>query len=231
MDHKRRSGYTGGSDVGGRGYAQFRVMDMIGKYYFYGAVLMSILLSLVVDWLDERDRGSVEEDLLDRKRELEFILPGNNGGGGGGNELELREESSLPPLNEAFLSDDDPIASQSMNRESGLSPVGTATSYARLDRNASIRTLIPSPSTNCRLLKQAMLIFLAVILHVFLGLPVAFDCMERPIQRTTLRMVLYQVVSTLWRGLLPIIDALGAFCCWGSHRGIDNDPAGHVQYY
>ena len=82
MDHQRRSGYTGGSDVGGRGYAQFRVMDMIGTYYFYGAVLMSILLSLVVDWLDERDRGSVEEDLLDRKRELQFILPGNDGGSG-----------------------------------------------------------------------------------------------------------------------------------------------------
>ena len=120
----------------------------------------------------------------------------------------------MPPLNEVFLLDDDQINSQSMNRKSGLSPVGTATSYARLDRNVSIRTPMPSPLTNCRLLTQAMLILLSAFLHVFLGLPVAFDCMERPRQRTTLRMVLYQVVSILRRGLLPIIDALEAFCCW-----------------
>lgn len=57
---------------------------------------------------------------------------------------------------------------------------------------------------------------ICLILHVFLGLPVALlgDCLERPRQRTTLRMIMYQGTSTLRRALLPIIDVLGAFGCW-----------------
>ncbi|KAL7528950.1 hypothetical protein ACHAXR_002715, partial [Thalassiosira sp. AJA248-18] len=273
-----------GITLEGGGYAQLRVMGMIGTYYFCAAVIMSILLSLAVDLLDERDRGCVEEDLLDRKRELEFILPGENGGLG--NELELRDESlsPQPPLNEALSLDDPGRCQQSMDDRVG-------SSYARLGSDSAAR--IPTATTNCFLLKQVLLLVLSVsslplvccavtlptmqrlvygggptllhevlgmiwekdyslislvkttgdaggwdqflmltfglfavvgpiirsaslILHVFLGLPVALlgDCIERPRNRTTLRMVLYQATFTLRRALLPVIDALGAFCCW-----------------
>ena len=63
-----------GVDLEGGGYAQLRVVGMEGMYYFYRTVIMSILLCLVVDMLNERNRGWVEEDLLERKRELEYIM-------------------------------------------------------------------------------------------------------------------------------------------------------------
>eukprot|EP00571_Detonula_confervacea_P008943 CAMPEP_0172328038 /NCGR_PEP_ID=MMETSP1058-20130122/60141_1 /TAXON_ID=83371 /ORGANISM="Detonula confervacea, Strain CCMP 353" /LENGTH=995 /DNA_ID=CAMNT_0013045135 /DNA_START=204 /DNA_END=3191 /DNA_ORIENTATION=- len=276
-----------GIELDGGGYARLRVMGMIGTYYFCAAVIMSIVLSLIVDLLDERDRGCVEEDLLDRKRELEFILPGENGGLG--NELELREETSAPQplLNEALMLDDP----SSRNQMSAASSRVEAP-YTRLASNSG-HSYIPSPTTNCYLLKQAVLVLLSIsslplvcyavtlptmqrqvygggptllhqvlgmiwekeyslislvkttgdaggwdyflmltfglfavvgpilrsvclILHVLMGLPVALlgDCMERPRQRTTLRMVMYQATSTFRRALLPIIDALGAFGCW-----------------
>jgi len=59
-----------------------------------------------------------------------------------------------------------------------------------------------------------------LILHVFLGLPVALlgDCIERQQSRrrstSMLRRLLYQAMSAFRRALLPVIDALGAFCCW-----------------
>lgn len=54
------------------------------------------------------------------------------------------------------------------------------------------------------------------LLHVLLGLPEALlgDCIERPRRRTTLLLALYRATSTFRRALLPVIDALGAFCCW-----------------
>jgi len=251
---------------------------------------MSILLSLVVDVLDEKDRKCVEEDLLDRKRELEFILPGEDG-----NELELRDEStaldqSQPLLNEALSSDID-APSQPSRREQSVTLPRANSHYAapRLTSHSSI----PSPTTNGYLLKHVLLALLSIsslplvcfavslptmerlvygggptllhevlgmiwekqyslislvkttgdaggwdiflmltfgmfaivgpilrscclILHVLLGLPVALlgDCIERPRQRTTLRMVLYQATYTLRRALLPVIDSLGAFGCW-----------------
>ena len=57
---------------------------------------------------------------------------------------------------------------------------------------------------------------ICLLLHVLIGLPEALlgECIERPRRRTTLRLALYQATSTLRRALLPVIDALGAFCCW-----------------
>ena len=283
-----------GITLEGGGYAQLRVQGMVGTYYFCGAVIMSILLSVLVDWLDERDRECVEEDLLDRKRELEFILPGESGGTGLGNELELRDESALqqhqPQLNEALMLDDDPDNGRHNQHQQQLTEIQGGASYARLGNDSAH---IPTATTNCYLLKQALLALLSIsslplvcyavslptmqrvvygggptllhevlgmiwekdyslitlvkttgdaggwdvflmltfglfavvgpiarsiclIIHVFLGLPVVLlgDCIERPRKRTTLRLVLYNATSALRRALLPVIDALGAFCCW-----------------
>ena len=278
-----------GIELEGGGYAQLRVMGMVGTYYFCAAVIASILLSVFVDRLDEKDRKCVEEELLDRKRELEFILPGE--GGEASSELALVEESSPQQiLNEALSAD-----ASSSNWSPPNQPTGSRVEapYTRVVSNSSMRAPIPSPTTNCYLLKQALLLLLSIaslplvvyavtlptmqrlvygggptllhevlgmvwekdyslitlvgttgdaggwdiflmltfglfavvgpilrscclIFHVSLGLPVALlgDCIERPRQRTTLRMVLYQAASTLRNALLPVIDALGAFCCW-----------------
>jgi hypothetical protein len=57
---------------------------------------------------------------------------------------------------------------------------------------------------------------ICLLIHVLLGLPEALlgDCIERPRRRTTLRLALYRGTSAFRRALLPVIDALGAFCCW-----------------
>jgi len=298
-----------GVDLEGGGYAQLRVAGMEGTYYFCGAVIMSILLSLVVDMLDERNRGWVEEELLERKTELEYIMqPAEEGEGNGDddgglrrNGLEMIEEEARaevrPPLNEAFSSDDPSSQNQTGNNQHQqdssyrrLSGLG-ATSYSRLSGSSAMS--IPSPTTNCHLLKQALLILLSIsslplvcyavtlqtmqrlvygggpvllhkvlgmiwekdyslislvkttgdaggmdtflmvtfglfavvgpiirsiciILHVLLGLPVAVlaDCIEQPRKRTTVRTILYRSTVAIRSTLLPVIDALGAFCCW-----------------
>lgn len=53
-----------------------------------------------MDLLDKWDRGGVEEDLLDRKWELGFILvpSGWEINGDFGNELEFRKEEESPQL-------------------------------------------------------------------------------------------------------------------------------------
>ena len=287
-----------GITLEGGGYAQLRVMGLIGTYLFCTAVIMSILLGFVVDRMDEKDRACVEEDLLDRKRELEFILPGEETGESG-NELELREESispcqpPQPPLNEAFALDDPSSQSRTRRDRNQSTASRVDAPYARLASNTSMHMPIPSPSTNCYLLKQAIVLILSIsslplvcyavalptmqrlvygggptllhevlgmiwekeyslislvkttgdaggwdtflmltfglfavcgpivrsiclILHVLLGLPLALlgDCIERPRHRSTLRLVMFHATSSLRGTLRPVIDALGAFCCW-----------------
>jgi len=252
----------------------------------------------------------VEEDLLERKRELEYVMQpgeedvGDGNGEDGGlrrKELEMIEEEAeaRPSLNEAFSSDDPSSQNQIGNNQHQqetdssyrrLSGLG-ATSYSRLSGSSAMS--IPSPTTNCHLLKQALLILLSVsslplvcyavtlptmerlvygggptllhevlgmiwekeyslislvkttgdaggmdtflmvtfglfavvgpiirsiciILHVLLGLPVAVlaDCIEQPRKRTTVRTILYRLTVAIRSSLLPVIDALGAFCCW-----------------
>ena len=292
----------------GGGSAQLRVVGMVGTYYFCGAVIMSILLSLVVDWMDEWDRGRVETILLEKKKQLmeeEETL--RNGGieeevrTEGVNDLELREEggllSSPLALNNALLLDHPSTPSQNnYPHHRHRRNLSTPSAYGFSNRSivsVDTRPPLPSPTTNFRLLKQTLnivfsvaslpLVYFAItlptmqrlvyggvstllhevlgmvwtkeynmislvkttgdaggwdtllmatfgmfvvigpilrsiclILHVALGLPLALlgDCIERPRHRTTLRLVSYQVTTAFQKGLLPIIDALGAFCAW-----------------
>ncbi len=55
-----------------------------------------------------------------------------------------------------------------------------------------------------------------LILHVLLGLLAASlgFCLERPRQRTTVRVAVYRVTCAVRKALLLAIDALGAICCW-----------------
>jgi hypothetical protein len=85
-----------GITLTGGGYARLRVMGMTGTYYFCAAVIMSILLSFVMDVFDEKDRTCIEKELLQHKRELGSIATATNNGVNGSwtenNDLELIDE-------------------------------------------------------------------------------------------------------------------------------------------
>jgi len=205
-----------GIDLDGGGYAQLRVMGMSGTYYFCGAVIMSILLGLLVDWMDERDRAAVEEDLLDRKRELEFILvpatgEGEGEEGGLRHELSLREEEEeespsrrrgpTPLLNEALMSDD---------------PSSLNASPASYTRNHDTSNHIPTPTTNCHLLKHTLLILLSIA-----SLPLVYHAVTLP---TMQRLVygggptlLHEVLGMIWEkeySLITLVQTTGDAGGW-----------------
>ena len=274
-----------GIDLQGGGHAQLRVTGMVGTYYFCGAVIMSILISLVVDLLDQQDRQVVEEELVDRKRELEYITSNDRENG-----LELQDESH-PTLNEALLTD----AGHSISRAKKTNRYASEKARDGITyRLASdFESHIPTATTNCHLLKQVLLVMLALtslplvcyavtlptmerqvygggpqllhevlgmrwekeyslttlvkttgdaggwdtflmvtfglfavvgpimrsvclIMHALLGVPVAVlgELIERPRQRTALRVLMFRLSSLLRRGLVVAIDSLGAFVCW-----------------
>ena len=276
-----------GIDLQGGGHAQLRVMGMIGTYYFCGAVIISILISLVVDLLDQQDRQVVEEELVDRKRELEFISSNERENG-----LELQDESN-PTLNEAFLSDAGHSISRTKRKRTNRYACERARDGITYRLATDFESHIPTATTNCHLLKQAVLVVLALaslplvcysvtlptmerlvygggpqllhevlgmkwekeyslktlvettgdaggwdiflmvtfglfaivgpilrsaclILHALLGVPVAVlgETIERPRQRTALRVVLFRLSLLLRKGLVIAIDSLGAFVCW-----------------
>mmetsp|Transcript_4556 Transcript_4556/g.10219 ORF Transcript_4556/g.10219 Transcript_4556/m.10219 type:complete len:858 (+) Transcript_4556:626-3199(+) len=275
-----------GINLQGGGHAQLRVMGETGTYYFCGAVIMSILISVAVDLLDQKDRQVVEEELLDRKRELEYINSNERENG-----LELQDERSDPMLNEALLSDAGNSNSRAKRTNRYASEKArNGITYAQA---SDFESHIPTATTNCRLLKQVVLVMLALaslplvcysvtlptmerlvygggpqllhevlgmrwekeyslttlvkttgdaggwdtflmvtfglfavvgpilrsaclILYALLGVPLAVlgEIIERPRQRTALRVVLFRLCSLLRNGLVIAIDSLGAFVCW-----------------
>ena len=290
-----------GIDLTGGGYARLRVMGMTGTYYFCAAVIMSILLSFVVDVFDEKDRTCIEKELLQNKREVESTATDSHRTEN--NDLELIDESlmagtPLPtrssPTTTAVVTPPFPSSRRRSNSFMSATSSRTGDPYARLATgNGRLMYATASPSTNSHLLKHAVLFLLAVsslplvyygvklptmqrlvygggptllheilgmiwekeysisslvsttgdaggwdtfllltfgmfaivgpilrslflLLHVLLGLPEALlsECIEHPRRRTKLRLSLYKATSALRKMLLPVIDALGAFCCW-----------------
>jgi len=207
-----------GINLEGGGYARLRVQGMAGTYYFCGAVILSILLGLAVDLMDERDRGRVEEDLLDRRKELEFILPGE---GGGDNELELREDDPRPPLNEALMADDgDCNPSSSRNKWSGASSSRVeGPPHAGLaeisDRHFSALS-IPSPTTNCYLLKHALLVLLSLSSLPLVCFAVTLPTMQRLVFGGG-PALLHEVLGMIWEkeySLITLVKTTGDAGGW-----------------
>ena len=54
---------------GSGGHIQLRVVGLAGTHYFCVAIIASILLSLAVDFFDEKDRAQITEELSNKKRE------------------------------------------------------------------------------------------------------------------------------------------------------------------
>ena len=221
-----------GIDLGGGGYAQLRVMGMVGTYYFCASVIMSILLSLVVDMYDERDRRRVEEDLMDRKSELEFILPGEEGygGGNGGNEeehydLQLNEEEGTsssphhqPPPSNLFHQGHNHFTS-STTSSSGppRRPAYRVTnSFHYATDNTGLRPPIPKPTTNSRLLKHVIMSLLSIISLPFVCYAVTLPTMQRLVFGGGPTLI-HEVVGMVWEqeySLITLVKTTGDAGGW-----------------
>lgn len=246
--------------------AQMRVKGLSGVYFFCGAVLMSILLSVIVEFVDERERGRVEA-MLPARKALE-LTPSNS-------KEEGPPDDDASPLEQDLLQMDQTDALYSFDAELDSS------------RNYNPPSLISFPTTSeRRLFKRAVLAILSlsslplvcyaltlptmhrllvggfpklvdmvlntvweeefslistmmilgdaggwdlflmltfglfvvvgplarslsILLHFLLGLPVALSGAH---SQKALR---YQrMVSPCRKGLVSVVDALGAFCCW-----------------
>ncbi|KAL3800054.1 hypothetical protein ACHAW5_003702 [Stephanodiscus triporus] len=214
-----------GITLDGGGYAQLRVMGMSGTYYFCAAVIASILLSMAVDVFDERDRERVEGDLLDRKREFESILAGEDGGGvGSGNELELSEDSNAAQPSGSTSRGgasalDGPPSSPRSYMSATSSRAGDP--YARLaggDAGRSMRQsyVTPSPTTNCGLLKQALLLLLSVSSLPLVLYAVTLPTMQRLVYGGG-PMLLHEVLGMIWEkeySLLSLVKTTGDAGGW-----------------
>ena len=158
-----------GITLEGGGYAQLCVIRMSGIYFLCGSVIMSILLSLIVDAVDESDRTRIDEEFSNREKEINEL----------GNDLQLTTNN---PPNQAFLDHPgihrpvhvgrDPLASRTMTSSSINIP------------HVPMHQALPSPTTNSRLLKQTMMIVLSLISLPLVGyavsLPVSYTHLTLP---------------------------------------------------
>jgi hypothetical protein len=204
-----------GIDLGGGGNAQLRVMGMIGTYYFCASVIMSILLSLLVDAFDEKDRKRVEDTLMDRRSALEFSSPGEEGYNNNFDhdlQLQENEEGSSPP----------PLASSSVmppwnafhQRHRSTTP--SPRQYRVTNSFSGLRPPIPSPTTNSRLLKHVIMCLLSMISIPFVCYAVALPTMQRLVYGGGPRL-LHEVVGMEWEqeySLITLVKTTGDAGGW-----------------
>ena len=210
-----------GINLGGGGYAQLRVMGMIGTYYFCASVIMSILVSLLVDAFDEKDSKRVEDALMDRKSELEFILPGEEGYGENfDHDLQLRENevsspppSSMPPPWNAF---------HQRHHSTTSSPpraYRVTNSFHFATNSSDLRPPIPSPTTNSRLLKHVIMCLLSIISLPFVCYAVNLPTMQRLVYGGGPRL-LHEVVGMEWEqkySLITLVKTTGDAGGWDTY--------------
>mmetsp|Transcript_11699 Transcript_11699/g.17918 ORF Transcript_11699/g.17918 Transcript_11699/m.17918 type:complete len:850 (+) Transcript_11699:140-2689(+) len=191
-----------GIDLGGGGYAQLRVMGMTGTYFFCAAAMMSILLSLLVDVFDEKDRKRVEDDLIDKKSEIEFILPGEEG-----YDIQRENETvSSPPSSSMHP----PWNAFHQRHHTTPSPLQFATN------NPVLHPPIPSPTTNSHLLKYVIMCLLSLISLPFVCYAVTLPTMERLVYGGGPRL-LHEVVGMEWEqeySLITLVKTTGDAGGW-----------------
>ena len=158
----------------GGGNAQLRVIGMVGTYFFCAAVVLSILLSLVIDYLDEVDRARVEKELSSRQKEVGELE----------NNLRLTANNSpSPPSN-----------------HSGLHPSNNASAPRSISSgfyNNYIPLQQPTPTTNFRLLKYTMMSVLSLISLPLISFAVSLPTMERVVYGGA-PTLLHDVLGMVW---------------------------------
>lgn len=167
-----------GITLEGGGYAQLRVIGMIGTYFFCAAVIMSILLSLIVDRIDEVDRTRVEEELSTRQKEIEEL---NN---------DLRLETNNPPS---------PLHHSGLQQNDISSPLTTSRSITSGINNNYIplQHPEPTPTTNSRLLKYTMMVVLSISSVPLVSYAVSLPTMERQVYGGIPTLV-HDIVGMVW---------------------------------
>lgn len=183
----------------GGGYAQLRVVGMVGTYFFCGAVILSILLSLVVDAVDEVDRTRVEEELYAIQKEMVRA----------GNDLQLTP--NIPP-NHAF-------DHSGLHHRHPFDRTPTSRSVASTDFNGTYAPLqhpIPLPTTKSRLLKQTVMVVLSLISLPLVSYAVSLPTMERLVYGGA-PTLLHDVLGMVWKqeySLITLVATTGDAGGW-----------------
>lgn len=193
-------------------------MGMIGTYYFCASVILSILLSSMVDFFDEKDRYRVEEALVGRKRELDFILSeedGNNCNLEHALKLRRNEEElsapltslRLPPSNQPY-----PLATTPSPRRA----YRVSNSFHFATNYSGLRPPIPSPTTNSRLLKYVIMSLFSIVSLPFVYYSVTLPTMQRLVYGGV-PTLLHEVVGMVWEqeySLITLVKTTGDAGGW-----------------
>ncbi|KAL7520455.1 hypothetical protein ACHAWX_005566 [Stephanocyclus meneghinianus] len=215
LDGGRRKSHLGWDHFRGRRICSITCHRNDWNIFFCGAVIMSILLSLIVDAADESDRTRVDEESSTREKAINELG------------IDLHLTTNNPP-NQSIL--DHPVSLPTMQRlvYGGVqTPLHAVLGIVR-KQEYSLISLVATTGDAGGWDKFLMVTFgifvvigplirsVALTLHVIIGLPVALlgDCIEQPRRRTSLRMIFYRLTSTIQKALRPFIDATGAFCSW-----------------
>jgi hypothetical protein len=167
-----------GITLEGGGYAQLRVIGMVGTYFFCCSVIMSILLSMIVDHVDGLDRSRVEDELSTKQKEIREL----------DNDLQLNVNNPTnQSLNHSGLlitNGDGLLTTRSMTS-------GFNNNYVPLNRP------IPSPTTNSRLLKYTMMVILSLASLPLVSYAVSLPTMERLVYGG-IPTLLHEVLGMVW---------------------------------
>lgn len=189
--------FDGISLDGSGGHIQLRVVGLAGTHYFCVAIIASILLSLSVDYIDEKDRNRIAEELSNKKRKLTSTLL---------NEID-EVPSRLPALQGSGTTTDAPSAAITSARkgiswDTALIPTSSHRRHRTLDLESTNRSyssarsyisatsrqcgdpyvrlnVTPHPTTNSHLLKRALLITFSITSFTLVLYSIALPTMQR----------------------------------------------------
>jgi hypothetical protein len=181
---------------GSGGNIKLRVVGLAGTHCFCVAFIVSILLSLAVDYIDEKDRNRITEELSNKKRELTTSSLG-----------EIDEvPARLPTLQGSGTTTDSPStaitsARNGISWDTALIPTSSHRRRMTLDSESTMRSLVsaarshisatyhpdpyvrlnvtPHPTTNSHLLKRALLIILSITSFPLVLYAIALPTMQR----------------------------------------------------
>lgn len=173
--------FDGISLDGSGGHIQLRVVGLAGTHYFCVAIIASILLSLAVDYINEKDRNRIAEELSNKKWELTSTSP---------NEIDELSSRLLALQGSSGTTADAPSAAITSARngiswDTALIPTSSHRRHRSLDLGSTNRSftsdrsyisaascecadpyvrlnVTPHPTTNSHLLKRALLIIFSI---------------------------------------------------------------------
>ena len=177
---------------GSGGHIQLRVVGLAGTHYFCVAIIASILLSLAVDFFDEKDRAQITEELSNKKRELTFNPLGEiDEVPSGSGTTTYAPSAAMTCARNGISWDTALIPTSSYRRHRTLDSESTMRSFvsaarshisttSRRDGDMYVRlNVTPYPTTNSHLLKRVLLIILSITSFPLVLYAIALPTMQR----------------------------------------------------